>query len=46
MFSGLFLSTTECSVIITNILKTIHLEEQDLFQRELYIGGDDCPYLL
>ena len=27
-FSGVFLSTTECYMIITNILKTIDLEEQ------------------
>ena len=36
IFSGVFLSTTECSMIITNILKTTYMfiRTVELFQRE------------
>ena len=40
------LSTRECYMIITNILKSINLEEQLTYFNEKHIGGDDFPHLL
>ena len=43
---GVFLSTADSYVIITNILKTKDSEEQQNYFKEKDRRGDDLPYLL
>ena len=49
VFGGIFINYGELYdsyMIITNILKTISLEEQQTHFKEKHIGGDDFPRLL
>ena len=49
VFGGIFINYGELYdsyMIITNILKTISLEEQQTHFKEKYIGGDYFPRLL
>ena len=43
---GVFSSTTESCMIITNIPKTINLEGQWIYVNQKHIGGNNFPHLL
>ena len=44
MLLGVFLSTTESYMMITNMLSTKNLQEQKTYFNEKYTGGNDFPH--